>query len=41
MPKMLTLSKPWLTKTIIGACTIKWVLLDENNDGYFIFHLMD
>lgn len=36
MPKMLTLSKPWLTKTIIGARTIKWVLLDENDDGYFI-----
>lgn len=36
MPKTLTLSEPWLTKTIIGACTIKWVLLDENNDGYFI-----
>lgn len=36
MPKTLTLSEPWLMKTIIGACTIKWVLLDENNDGYFI-----
>ena len=36
MPKMLTLSKPWLTKTIIGARTVKWVLLDENGDGYFI-----
>lgn len=36
MPKMLTLSEPWLAKTTIGACTIRWVLLDENNDGYFI-----
>lgn len=36
MPKTLTLSEPWLTKTIIRACTIKWVLLDENDDGYLI-----
>lgn len=36
MPKMLTLSKPWLMKTITGARTVKWALLDENNDGYFI-----
>lgn len=36
MPKTLTLSEPWLTKTITGACTIKWALLDENDDGYFI-----
>ena len=36
MPKTLTLSEPWLMKTIIGCRTVKWVLLDENNDGYFI-----
>ena len=36
MPETLTLSEPWLTKTIIGSRTIKWVLLDENDDGYFI-----
>lgn len=35
MPKMLTLSEPNIS-TIIDARAIKWYLLDEEGEGYFI-----
>lgn len=36
MPKTLTLSEPVLGKTVIGARSVKWTLLNENGDGYLI-----
>ena len=36
MHKTLTLSEPVLRTTVIGVRTVKWVLLDENRDGYLI-----
>ena len=35
MPKMLTLSEPKVSKTVIGRM-VEWFLLDENGDGYYI-----
>lgn len=36
MPKTLMLSEPVLGKTVIGARSVKWTLLNENGDGYLI-----
>ena len=36
MPKTLTLSEPKLVKTVFGAHSVKWTLLDENDHGYYI-----